>query len=232
MIKDSKWNWPLGWINRVLELGNLSVPVLHNDVADKVIWKNNNGNEVDFSVGRVWKDTRECGSKVRWSKVVWFSQCVPSHAFILWLAMRDRMQTQDRMAKWCPATDFSCMSCDKQSDSMDHLFFRCEYSNYIWEEMKEYIEDKTIPNSWKDVKDWIIRKKSNNSAASVIQRLIVAACVYMIWKERNTRLFSKTQMPKEKVRDKIIEVVKIRFIRLRFKDGDEYNKVKKKWNIV
>ncbi|GJT44410.1 reverse transcriptase domain-containing protein [Tanacetum coccineum] len=65
--------------------------------------------------------------------MVWFSHCVPRHAFLLWLVMRNSLKTQDRLKQWDVSinTDLNllrCSFCDLQADSREHLFFECSYS--------------------------------------------------------------------------------------------------------
>ena len=195
MVQERRWKWPATWVNKIPALGRIQVPHLRRDKEDKIVWLNNSGNEVEFNMRNVRKDIRGNGIKVSWSKVVWFSQCIPSHAFLLWLAMRDRLQTQDRLMKWYPTKTYLCTLCEKQHDSLDHLFFKCEYSEYIWDEMKEVMDDNGAPNTWQSIKQWFSNKQSNNTVASVIQRISLAACVYMVWKDINARIFNKKPTP-------------------------------------
>jgi hypothetical protein len=41
------------------------------------------------SCAETWDQLRVKLPAVEWHKVVWFSQAIPRHAFILWLALRD-----------------------------------------------------------------------------------------------------------------------------------------------
>ena len=85
-----------------------------------------------FSVSR--------GTMVRWHKVVWFTQCNPRMAFILWMAMRGKLQTQDRIMVRNNDIGMKCPLCKKVNDSHNHLFFECEYSKNIWEKLKGKME--------------------------------------------------------------------------------------------
>ncbi|GJR73882.1 RNA-directed DNA polymerase, eukaryota, reverse transcriptase zinc-binding domain protein [Tanacetum coccineum] len=67
---------------------------------DKGVWIDKKNKEVNFSVGRAWKDFREEHEKLDWEKIIWFSRCIPKHSFISWIAMHQRLSTQDRIIKW------------------------------------------------------------------------------------------------------------------------------------
>ena len=66
---------------------------LTNGKEDMVKWRSNKGNLVKFSVNRAWKDLRSQEVKIPWDKVVWFSNFIPRHAFIVWLMIHERLPT-------------------------------------------------------------------------------------------------------------------------------------------
>ncbi|GKA84815.1 RNA-directed DNA polymerase, eukaryota, reverse transcriptase zinc-binding domain protein [Tanacetum coccineum] len=78
------------------------------DVTDCVLWKDNNGVDGRFSIRKVWEKFKEDKDDVKWYKVVWFSQCNPRYAFILWLAMHKRLATQDRLMAWNKNSQLAC----------------------------------------------------------------------------------------------------------------------------
>ncbi|CAH1453519.1 unnamed protein product [Lactuca virosa] len=92
----SSW-WPWGWGFRfpIIQLQGLLSLQINKD--DGVYWWDLEGRKVKFSRTQVWKDIRIASPVVSWYKVVWFKLNIPSHAFILWLAIHDRLMTQERM---------------------------------------------------------------------------------------------------------------------------------------
>lgn len=75
---------------------------LENSTNDKVVWVDKKRKEVKFATTRVWKDFREDQPKLKWHSSVWYSQCIPKHSFVVWLAIHERLTTQDRLAQWYP----------------------------------------------------------------------------------------------------------------------------------
>lgn len=71
----------------------------------------------EYFVKIAWESLRENEPKIDWSQVVWFSQCTPKHAFILWLAIQGKLLTQDRMIAWYQSDDFKCSLCKSCIDS-------------------------------------------------------------------------------------------------------------------
>ncbi|PWA57893.1 reverse transcriptase domain, Reverse transcriptase zinc-binding domain protein [Artemisia annua] len=64
-------------------LSQIQTPCLVNDKADEVKWRSTKKNLVKFRMNKVWKYMREHDEKVVWYNVVWFSNSIPRHAFIL-----------------------------------------------------------------------------------------------------------------------------------------------------
>ncbi|GKA43933.1 zinc knuckle CX2CX4HX4C containing protein [Tanacetum coccineum] len=96
-----KMSGGIGEINPSLLLEvTMSVPNLRSDVEDKTVWIDKRGKEKRFSVREVWKAIRIDCPKVIWYRHVWFSQCIPRHAFILWVDIKGRLKTLDRISRW------------------------------------------------------------------------------------------------------------------------------------
>ncbi|GJZ30743.1 reverse transcriptase domain-containing protein, partial [Tanacetum coccineum] len=100
MVKGNEWVWPIEWDDRFEEVINVPVPKLIADFNDKTVWVDKHGKEKMFVIKEVWKVVRVDCPKVIWYRHVWFSQCIPRHAFILWVAIKGRLKTLDRISKW------------------------------------------------------------------------------------------------------------------------------------
>ncbi|GJU08796.1 hypothetical protein Tco_1125226 [Tanacetum coccineum] len=74
------WNWPSAWLVNALTLQSIRVPTLY-DREDFVCWRDTNGSLFSFSVKYAWEALRPCGHEVTLYSTVWFSQCIPRHAF-------------------------------------------------------------------------------------------------------------------------------------------------------
>ncbi|GKA11710.1 RNA-directed DNA polymerase, eukaryota, reverse transcriptase zinc-binding domain protein [Tanacetum coccineum] len=135
-INRGNWNWPSDWAGKFPILNNYGVPNLKESKDDVTKWKDNNGKLVNFSVKHAWKDRTEEGLKVNWKNMVWYAKCIPTHAFVLWMAVQGRLLTQDEMIKWNPNLVLKCPLCDECCDSHNHLFFKCKYSELVWKKMQ------------------------------------------------------------------------------------------------
>ncbi|XP_020249108.1 uncharacterized protein LOC109826489 [Asparagus officinalis] len=121
-------------------------------------------------------------SQVAWHDTVWEDLSYPKHQFILWLAVQDKLQTQDRLLRHGIIQASVCKLCDCSiSESRNHLFFECTLSKKVW--------------------NWLRGKGMKQK----IKRMAFAATVYTIWNERNCRIFNL----KSKTPDILMKNIKI-----------------------
>ncbi|GKE88955.1 RNA-directed DNA polymerase, eukaryota, reverse transcriptase zinc-binding domain protein, partial [Tanacetum coccineum] len=100
IVERGEWMWPEMWRSKFPVLFLLPPSIIFWGRNDKVLWKTNEGKVVNFSVSTAWADLSIVKPVVPWRKLGWFSQNVPRHAFMLWLAISQKLKTQDIMEKW------------------------------------------------------------------------------------------------------------------------------------
>ncbi|GJU13851.1 RNA-directed DNA polymerase, eukaryota, reverse transcriptase zinc-binding domain protein [Tanacetum coccineum] len=112
MIEKGEWKWPLNWRNKFNAIANTLVPHLNPNNTDSTVWITKKGVKGKFLTNKAWDDLNDRGEEVKWWKIVWFSHCIPRHAFIMWLAIQGRLSTQDRLLKWYPTNVAVCPLCE------------------------------------------------------------------------------------------------------------------------
>ncbi|XP_056863967.1 uncharacterized protein LOC130511130 [Raphanus sativus] len=166
-----------------------SCKIKRTQEEDVSLWKNSKGHyKRSFSSGETWRATREIHQQCQWHKEVWFKYTTPKYSFILWLAMKGRMTTGDRMRNWNGGANInvSCVLCNEPLETVEHLFFECSYSAEIWETlMKGVLLDKTTVK-WEELMR-IMRDSSNGKMKQFIIKYVFQTSLYMIWRERNRR---------------------------------------------
>ena len=70
------------------------------------------------------------GVKLNYS--VWFPQAIRRHAFIVWLVIHDRLDTQDKLLKWGLINSMSCVFCRENVEDRNHMFFGFQFTAGIW----------------------------------------------------------------------------------------------------
>ncbi|PWA39711.1 reverse transcriptase zinc-binding domain-containing protein [Artemisia annua] len=124
-----------------------------------------------------------------------------------------------------------CALCMKDDETHDHLFFYCQLSSAIWNSLKTLMNKQMVDCKWNETINNFAEKPCNNSIWSIVRRLCLAAAVYGIWRERNSRIFSDERCTHETVFGKICDQVRSRLISLKAKSSSAISQVEHVWNI-
>ncbi|XP_071694872.1 uncharacterized protein [Rutidosis leptorrhynchoides] len=181
LVHNNSWVWPTQWLTKYPILASISVPILSNN-RDYIVWKEADGIESRFAVSSVYEAIRPSKPIVPWFIIVWFSHCIPRHAFILWLLMGQKLKTHDKLKSWEVRDDQSlvCSLCSMCSDSHDHLFFECQYARRVWSLVQPHMNAVTT-FQWAAVTDLILESHVLNSVDTLVKKLMFAASVHFIW---------------------------------------------------
>ncbi|PWA66857.1 reverse transcriptase zinc-binding domain-containing protein [Artemisia annua] len=203
-VEVSNGKWPTAWATKLPVNDVNHNIVLSSDQHDKLMWRSNDGLLGKFSVKQAYKDLSSTESEVPWCKLVWFSQNIPKFAFILWLAIQGRRQ----------------------------IHMSTYYSNGLWSRVLEKIQGQQWVNiEWQELIEQLANLYNGNAINSVVRRLCLATCVYMIWQERNFRLFRDESRNVELIFQIVCETVKNRLSGLNVKNSVAVKKVEEIWNV-
>ncbi|GKA68670.1 putative RNA-directed DNA polymerase [Tanacetum coccineum] len=231
VIEDGMWKWPDVLSVEFDGLKVIDPPCLIEDKLDKVFWRSKTGRFLDFSVGVVWNDLRVCSDVVPWAKLVWFSQNIPRHAFLMWLAVHGRLRTQDLMGVWDKNDGLRCVFCKMVPDSHNHLFFECEFPRKIWYSLKDLVRLDHAPFSWSHIIEFMLKRPINKSIWSILQRLLLGASIYFVWQERNLRMFQNKERPMDVLVNMIKESVRLRVMSLSLNYSAQVEDAAILWNF-
>ena len=230
LVVDNNWCWPMDWRNKFPRLKDIQVPMLNSSCEDKAMWVTNSGKKTEYATKTAWSDLSSNGNTVVWKDVVWYAQNIPRHSFVLWLAVQERLMTQDRLAAWKQDDELRCTFCNLCQDSHEHLFFQCQYTGKVWCLMQEFI-DKRFSFNWKSIIDEFSKLKANRSIWSTMRRLVLGATVYFVWQERNARLFKDKERSAETLVQNIMDSIKWRIMSFTVNDSAAVKEVETKWNV-
>ena len=192
---------------------------------------NNAGARKQFSTRCVYDDLKEHSVEVKWSPLIWFTQCIPKHSFVLWMAIQEKLLTQDRIKRWGTYDMMVCSLCKCHEESHIHLFFQCNFSNKVWTHMLKMMGCNIDETQWNNIVTKIVDMPCTNSIWSVVRRLCLGATIYHLWQERNFRLFKNEERSWEAVLLMICETVKVRLMGLKVKRTNAVKNVAALWNV-
>lgn len=136
LVRGDQSVWPATISTDLLSIQS-SIPSMMRPnelIEDRIEWKP--GVNGEFSTSTAWEAIRIKKSRVPWFNIVWFSKKIPKHSFILWLAVQNRLSTQQRLLSWGFINTMKCGLCGANVEDMDHLFFLCSFSKSVWAEVK------------------------------------------------------------------------------------------------
>ncbi|XP_020243054.1 uncharacterized protein LOC109821279 [Asparagus officinalis] len=146
------------------------------------------------------------GTKVEWHDFVWEKLNYPKHSFIVWLAIQNKLLTQDRLHKKGIIQSNQCYLCEGTvEENRDHLFFDCKFSNCVWNGIMEWLKFKWRSADWHMLTNWYISRMRGKGNKQKIKRLALTATIYNIWRERNARIFKKESRSVEQ----LIKIIKL-----------------------
>ncbi|CAA7031764.1 unnamed protein product [Microthlaspi erraticum] len=191
-LANGAWSLPRGRNPILVLLRNCLPPPLvlsEEAIPDIYLWKNDqNSPPGKFSMARAWNSLHPSPPTVSWYNSVWFKNHIPKHAFIFWLTVQNRLVTRDRMRSWGLRVPEECLLCGSSIESRDHLFFRCTYSQTVWNSF--FSHGSLIPPTDLDGTISWVCASFNSPNLKTICKLIAQAVVYFLWSERNVRLHS------------------------------------------
>ena len=134
VILDKALNWSyVRCDDLVTILCNLSWIAIGE--CDKAVWIPSKSGT--FCASSAWDQIRLRRLTIDWWKIVW-SKGIPRHAFITWLALRDRLSTNERIVSWGISCDILCVLCRTSIENGDHIFFECPFFQRIWSIIKRW----------------------------------------------------------------------------------------------
>ncbi|KAF8053309.1 hypothetical protein N665_1435s0010 [Sinapis alba] len=168
--------------------------IVTSESDDMFLWRvGDNAPVNNFSSSLMWNHLYNQLPEVSWHKSVWFKGKIPKHAFITWLAAHDRLPTRDRMRRWGLDVSPSCLLCGTIDESRQHVFFDCAFSKEVWSFFCSKLH-LSPPSIFLDGLRWI-KDPTQDRNVNLILKLAFQASLYLIWRERNSRLHTQVFRP-------------------------------------
>ena len=86
-------------------------------------------------------------------------------------------------------------------------------------------------SSWGDVIGSFAGCYNGNSISSVVRRLCLAACVYLVWQERNNRLFRDENRSVDDLFKRFCDIVKMRLASLKMRKSNAVSETERVWDV-
>ena len=93
--------------------------------------------------------------------------------------------------------DTNCIFCSQEQESHDHLFFKCPWTSSLWGDTVHWLHIHCHMSSLTSAIRDLISKR--NKMEHKMRRASLGILVYLIWEEKNKRLFDNSYTSVEKV---------------------------------
>lgn len=188
-IENLNTLFPVPNIPACLRLLELDWPNL-NDEKDRMIWYDEK--EFEWSTKRVWESIRKKGDRPNWYKLVWKAPIIPKCSFIAWVAVKGRLATMDWIQKRGTHLANKCVLCNIECETIDHLFFNCNFTLGVW---KNLIGNNFGWTNFVTFDEWVQWATSLwNKKEYIKWRLLFNSTIYILWRERNSRIHKHKTM--------------------------------------
>uniref|UniRef100_A0A0D9ZTM7 Reverse transcriptase zinc-binding domain-containing protein n=1 Tax=Oryza glumipatula TaxID=40148 RepID=A0A0D9ZTM7_9ORYZ len=187
-----------------LQLSNLS------QEPDTIRWKaSSDGN---FSVSSAYDLFFMARESCPYGELIWQAGAPSKIRFFLWLVAKGRMG-------W-PHED-CCHLCGREHEDCHHLFVSCNFTNRVWRLMRAWINIVFPLPGQNDcnITDWWIeaRRCFRTGYRKIFDSVFMLTC-WLIWKERNARIFDQKMCSPDQLVEDIKEEIMVWKTTAVFKD--------------
>ncbi|KAK4422082.1 hypothetical protein Salat_2159200 [Sesamum alatum] len=109
-----------------------------------------------------------------WKATIWKAFIPPKYSFIMWLGLRGRLATWDRLAFL--QEDPSCSLCINTNEMAKHLFFECALSACVWSDIQQWLGINRRMSTILNAVKWLNKEKTDSSVQNKA-RLLALACM-------------------------------------------------------
>ena len=189
-----------GWLEDVpsdlnaLEIGellsladNVANFVLTDGVVDELRW-NWEGNH-KYSARSAYRAFFEGKIGLDGAQQIWRSRAPNKCKFFLWLALKNRCWTADRLGRRGLPRPASCPLCDQEEEDIDHLLLGCALSREVWHSfLSKWGRADWVPSQDDHLMDWLPSKVSGENDEKDLWTAITLIC-WSLWRHRNGVVF-------------------------------------------
>ncbi|XP_026431629.1 uncharacterized protein LOC113328844 [Papaver somniferum] len=222
-ISEDDWNFPSYMEDNVQEMvQQISTAYFNVPERDQIFWKPSITGQ--FSMKHTYIALSDHLPSPPWNYLVWFKKHIPRHSFISWLAFHRRLKTRSKLLGWGTISDASCILCGEAMETEDHLFHDCMFSSGIWNGiLLKLVYVRVLPNTWEEEIYWCLQNFKGHDSVAVINRLVLNAFIYHIWRERNNIIFRSSFNSQDQVSLLIVQDVRFKVSAINCKEEDNSN---------
>ena len=129
---------------------------------------------------------------------IWHKQVSLKVSILSWRLMKDRLPTRSNLQRrgLIDATANTCVSGCGMEETANHMFLHCDVFSSLWQHIRSWISmSGAYPQNISEHFHQFTHSTSHSKARRSFLQLIWLLCVWLIWNERNNRLFKNIETP-------------------------------------
>ncbi|XP_077252333.1 uncharacterized protein LOC143891674 [Tasmannia lanceolata] len=142
--------------------------LINSFLEDSAIWMLTPSGKLTLK--SAWESIRVKNLKASWHSTIWFSGNIPRHAFSCWQAFLSRLPTKDRLIRHGTKLPPECFLCLHSSESIDHIFFECGYSKWIWGTILKNLKIKRRILNLHSEEEWIRNSFKGKDGIGMVEK--------------------------------------------------------------
>lgn len=138
--------------------------------------------------------------------LVWHKQVPLKVSIVAWRLLQDRLPTRSNLHRRniFMTEGVSCVSGCGFEESASHLFLHCDVFGSLWQHIRSWIGVNGVnPLNINDHFFQFIHYTGSSKARRSFLQLLWLLCVWLIWRERNNRIFNNVETPIVQLLDKV-----------------------------
>ncbi|KAL9678905.1 hypothetical protein QQ045_016756 [Rhodiola kirilowii] len=190
------WTKGIHWLAFCKNLNSKCTEVVEGELR----WS---GEGKGFTVHDTYLTLRSRAEEVDWFKLAWNRFNTPRASLNAVLVAKDRLLIRARLRNMRMNVDPTCVLCNVEEETRDHLFFQCSVSQDICGNVLRFLGVSSVPFHWHVLIPWF----KNLNQGRFRTRMIVAAItgsMYEIWRARNSIIFREDGINLELISRSII----------------------------
>lgn len=182
IINNGKWVLPIRCLHcsQCKLLFSLTTINTRHDI---VLWQNNH----DLSTRSIKEDIFSSHPNFQWDKFIQHKGHAINYVVFYWMTLLKGLKTSHNFAARGLGTTITCCLCDSTLESHNYLFFNCSFAQQVIRIVLHRGSFFLLEPSLSDV--LLFGDTLEHKIISRIYFLFVSILVYMLWHERNNRLF-------------------------------------------
>jgi hypothetical protein len=159
---------------------------------DEIIWTRTMDEE--YSASSTYTIQFEGSTQSSFPCKVWKVWAPSRCKFFLWLMLQNRIWTADQLQLREWPSQYFCLLCHRNLETVTHLFSECLVVRQIWTQIANWASLSAFqPQKWsagEPIADWFngLTSSSSTPKARGARSLAILVC-WTIWRERNARVF-------------------------------------------